>query len=353
MTDFDSFSFADDIVSALPHPAIFLDSHLNVVAANSPAEHLFDRAIAGSALADILPDPEILSLVTGIFSGGAYDECRLSLRLHTTRTYLIAAGRINSQKNGEANALLSLTDISAEIDAEKSRSTFVANVSHELRSPLTSLMGVVETLQGPARDDVAARDRFLTLMQGETERMSRLVGDLLSLAKLESKEHVQPEGRVDIPATLRRIIDVLSEGTTGYRGRVKLTLGENLPSVRGNEDELTEVFQNLIENALKYSDSETPVEVTAQLMSGQLSVSVKDYGEGVSKKHLPRLTERFYRVDKGRSREKGGTGLGLAISKHIINRHRGGLDIQSEIGEGTTMTVNLRLPDPAHSETYE
>lgn len=353
MTDTVSSTFAADIVRALPHPAIFLDSGLRVVAANSLAEHLFDRTIGGCLLSDVLSDPEILTLVSGVVSGGSYDECRLSLRLHTTRTYLIAAGPINSQMGGETNILLTLTDISAEIDAEKSRSTFVANVSHELRSPLTSLMGVVETLQGPARDDVAARDRFLTLMQGETERMSRLVGDLLSLAKLESKEHVQPEGRVDIAVTLRRIIAVLSEGTAGYRDRVNLNLDHELPIVRGNEDELTEVFQNLIENALKYSESETPVEVSARVISGQLSVSVQDYGDGISQKHLPRLTERFYRVDKGRSREKGGTGLGLAISKHIINRHRGKLDIESEIGEGTTMTVSLRLPEPAQSEVHE
>jgi len=350
MSIFDSQTYARDIVYALPHPALMLDSGLSIVAANAQAEHLFDHILVGSKVTAALPETEIISMLDSVQSSGTKDDCRLSLNLRTTRTYLAAAGPVRTADGGASNILLTLTDISAEIDAEKSRSTFVANVSHELRSPLTSLMGVVETLQGPARDDVEARDRFLTLMQGETERMSRLVGDLLSLAKLESKEHVQPEGQVDIAVTLRRIIAVLSEGTAGYKDRVTLELDEAIPAVRGNEDELTEVFQNLIENALKYSDSNTPVEVNASARSGQLVVNVVDYGEGISQKHLPRLTERFYRVDKGRSREKGGTGLGLAISKHIINRHRGALDIQSEVGKGTTMTVSLRLPSTPNGE---
>ena len=222
----------------------------------------------------------------------------------------------------------------------------MANVSHELRSPLTALSGVVETLQGPAKNDEKARDRFLSLMQGETDRMIRLVGDLLSLSKLESKEHVLPVDRVDLKATIKRVIAVLSESMPIYKGRVDFTVPETDIVISGDRDELTEVFQNLIENALKYSppDSKVAVDITPEEdRPSKVSVMVKDQGDGIAKEHLPRLTERFYRVDKGRSREIGGTGLGLAIVKHILNRHRARLTIDSELGVGTQVRVMFNL----------
>ena len=202
-------------------------------------------------------------------------------------------------------------------------------------------MGIVETLQGPAHDDVAARDNFLSLMQGETERMSRLVGDLLSLSKLEAKEHLPPDGQVDIPKLLRRIMTVLSESKAEYKNRIVLDVPKNLPLITGDPDELTEVFQNLIENALKYSEPKTKVDVCVTQSQNKITITIKDQGEGIAPEHLPRLTERFYRVDKGRSRETGGTGLGLAITKHILNRHRGRLSIKSKIGVGSSVSVIL------------
>lgn len=327
------------IVDALPHPALVLDFQYKIQCANSAAEKLFEADLLGVDFVRIIRQPGAIECLSKSVQSGTLKSCDLVLHLKTPRTYRASAASLAGANT--QSILFTLLDISAEIDAEKSRSTFVANVSHELRSPLTSLMGIVETLQGPARDDVKARDNFLDLMHGETQRMSRLVGDLLSLSKLEAKEHVPPKGQVDIPKLIRRVIAVLNESNPDYKNRVTLTAPTVVPFITGDRDELTEVFQNLIENALKYSEPETPVAVDVLQTGGTVNISITDKGEGIAPEHLPRLTERFYRVDKGRSREAGGTGLGLAITKHILNRHRGRLSIESEIGVGSLVSVTL------------
>lgn len=327
------------IVNALPHPALIMGLDYKIACANSAAEILFDAELTGMDFVRVLRQPGAIECLNKTVKTGKLKTCDLVLHLQTPRTYKASAAALTGL--GTDCILFTLIDISAEIDAEKSRSTFVANVSHELRSPLTSLMGIVETLQGPARDDVKARDNFLGLMHGETQRMSRLVGDLLSLSKLEATEHLSPKGKVDIPRLIRRIVAVLSESKSDYKNRVVLNALGDLPTITGDRDELTEVFQNLIENALKYSEPETPVEVQVFQVKDTIKVTIKDKGEGIAPEHLPRLTERFYRVDKGRSRETGGTGLGLAISKHILIRHRGRLSIESEINVGSVVSVVL------------
>lgn len=327
------------IVNALPHPALILGFDYKIKSANEAAKQLFDTDLAGLDFMRILRQPNAIECLSRAVKTGELKTCDLVLHLQTPRTYKASAATLIGF--GENYILFTLLDVSAEIDAEKSRSTFVANVSHELRSPLTSLMGIVETLQGPARDDVAARDNFLSLMQGETERMSRLVGDLLSLSKLEAKEHLPPGGQVDIPILLRRIMIVLSESKAAYKDRVVLKAPNDLPLITGDPDELTEVFQNLIENALKYSEPKSIVAVNVVHAADKITITINDKGEGIAPEHIPRLTERFYRVDKGRSREAGGTGLGLAITKHILNRHRARLSIKSKIGVGSSVSVTL------------
>ena len=327
------------IVDALPHPALILNFEFKIQCANSAAASLFDADLTGMDFVRVLRQPGAIECLSKAAQTNKLKTCDLVLHLQTPRTYKASAAPLVGL--GTDCILFTLIDISAEIDAEKSRSTFVANVSHELRSPLTSLMGIVETLQGPARNDVKARDNFLNLMHGETQRMSRLVGDLLSLSKLEAKEHLPPEGEVDIPRLIRRIIAVLSESKPDYKNRVVLEAPDDLSNIIGDRDELTEVFQNLIENALKYSEPKTPVNVNILQTDTTIKITIADQGEGIAPEHLPRLTERFYRVDKGRSRETGGTGLGLAITKHILNRHRGRLSIESKIGVGSVVSVTL------------
>ena len=215
---------------------------------------------------------------------------------------------------------------------------------------MTSLVGFIETLRGPARDDEEARDKFLGIMQDQSDRMLRLLQDLLSLSRIEMDEHTRPKGRIDVAHIIGSVTDMLAFKARSRGMRFELDLAPTLPRVQGDEDQLTQVFQNLIENAIKYGDKDTSVRISAEKRGdGRLAVSVTDHGRGIPKTHLPRLTERFYRVDAARSREMGGTGLGLAIVKHIVNRHRGRLVIDSVEGQGSTFTVIL----PITGETAE
>jgi two-component system phosphate regulon sensor histidine kinase PhoR len=258
----------------------------------------------------------------------------------------------------DAVAVLTLHDITQLKRAEQMRGDFIANASHELRTPLTTLTGFIDTLRGPAREDAEARERFLAIMHEQAARMIRLVEDLLSLSRIELNEHVMPQGRVALGPLLRHLADTL-ELRAGERDmRIRLDLPPDLPEVLGDRDELAQVFQNLVDNGIKYGRSGSEITVAAAAIgvrssyssdagdSPFVSVAVRDCGEGIAREHLPRLTERFYRVDTARSREMGGTGLGLAIVKHILNRHRGFLDIESTPGTGSVFTVFLR-PHPA------
>lgn len=245
-------------------------------------------------------------------------------------------------------ALVSIIDNSGVEHAEQMRRDFVANVSHELRTPLTALMGFIETLRGPARDDPAARDRFLSIMEAEATRMNRLVADLLSLSRVESEERRRPAQQIDLALLLRGVVAAMTPA--GAQAGVDLLLHGAAGEVQlpGDPDQLVQVFQNLVENAVKYGGSGGQVILNLHhiphepvLRGPGWSVTVEDQGEGIDPLHLPRLTERFYRVDTHRSREQGGTGLGLAIVKHIVSRHRGRLRIESEQGQGSRFTVIL------------
>jgi two-component system phosphate regulon sensor histidine kinase PhoR len=227
------------------------------------------------------------------------------------------------------------------------RADFVAYASHELRTPLASLSGFVETLQGSAKSDPVARDRFLDIMAEQARRMSRLIDDLLSLSRVELNEHLHPQNVIDLVPIVGHVCDTLSP-LARERG-VDLVVNrtaDQLP-VLGERDELIRLFENLVENALKYGASGKRVEVTMGMTqsgeSGEAVVAVRDFGPGIAPEHLPRLTERFYRVDVETSRAAGGTGLGLAIVKHIVARHRGRLAIESETGEGAVFTVGIPL----------
>jgi two-component system phosphate regulon sensor histidine kinase PhoR len=256
--------------------------------------------------------------------------------------------------------LLSLHDITTIKRSEQQRADFVANASHELRTPLASLTGFIETLRGPARDDVPARERFLGIMHDQASRMARLVDDLLSLSRIELDEHTPPSQRVDMVRCVRAVIAALELKAAARRVRLRLVAAEAVPTVAGDGDQLTQVMQNLISNAVKYTREQTEITITLESVEApaagaalvpaaagrrpprpMVAITVADQGEGIERIHLPRLTERFYRVDPARSRALGGTGLGLAIVKHIINRHRGRLTIDSEPGRGSTFTVTL------------
>jgi two-component system, OmpR family, phosphate regulon sensor histidine kinase PhoR len=229
------------------------------------------------------------------------------------------------------------------------RADFVANVSHELRTPLASLIGFIETLQGPAADDKPAQQRFLAIMAEQGARMNRLIDDLLSLSRIELTEHQPPSDWLDLRQLVPRVAAGFEPRLAERSVRLALRLDEDLPDLQADSDQIAQVLQNLMDNAVKYGrEGGTMAVAVARAAPGArwparlgVLISVTDDGGGIPRQHLPRLTERFYRVDKGRSRAVGGTGLGLAIVKHIVNRHRGQLVIDSEEGKGTTVSVWL------------
>ncbi|HEX7876639.1 MAG TPA: ATP-binding protein [Sphingobium sp.] len=248
----------------------------------------------------------------------------------------------------QARRLVHLADHSDAHAAERMRVDFVANASHELRTPLAGILGFIETLADPDLGrDVETRQRFLKIMDGEARRMQRLIDELISLSRIEAEKYRAPDSAVDLCALMTEVVDVFRT-SHGERGRdVEMEVAPGLPPVQGDPAQLSQLLHNLIGNSVKYGRPGTPIRVTlAEGPSGMSRIAVADEGEGIAPNHLPRLTERFYRVDSGRSRAMGGTGLGLAIVKHIVERHRGRLDIASAPGQGTTVSILL----PRHAD---
>ena len=243
---------------------------------------------------------------------------------------------------GKTLALLELHEVTEAHRVERMRVNFIANASHELRTPLTSLAGFIETLQGPARNDAAAREKFLSIMGEQTRRMARLVDDLLSLSRIELNEHLRPQTQVNLTPIVRRIVDALEPLASGAGASISIEAPPEA-NVLGSADELERVVENLVENAIKYGARETGaalrVDVSIREISGDIELAVADNGPGIASEHLPRITERFYRVDAPASRARGGTGLGLAIVKHIAMRHRARLHVESQPGVGSTFKL--------------
>ena len=347
------------ILHVLPDPVLLIDAEKQILAANIAAKNLLGNQLEGRALALALRHPDVLDAVDEVLNGAEQRQIRISLLDSVRRSFDIQIASLTGTAQYEADAVLIMHDMTAEHNAEQMRADFVANVSHELRSPLSSLVGFIETLRGPARDDESARDRFLEIMDGESKRMARLIDDLLSLSRVEANEHILPEGQVDLEQLLAEIVDTLAARASERKITIEQPKNHVHIFATGNRDELTEVFHNLIDNAVKYCPENTRVRINVEevdripdLGGTGIMVTVSDEGDGIPAEHLPRLTERFYRVDKGRSRTMGGTGLGLAIVKHIVNRHRGRLTVDSTLGKGTEFKVFLpREPKTASSET--
>jgi len=336
------------MVDAIPDPILLLDYQRRIVRTNAAARDLFGAPIVDRVVDTVLRDPNVLEAVDEVLSGRPSATAQLAVPGAIERFFDVRVARLGPGNTEGVAALLALYDVTAIRRAEQMRADFVANVSHELRTPLATLLGFTETLRGPARDDAAARDRFLGIMHDQASRMSRLVRDLLSLSRIEETEHTPPTAEVRLGAILGSVVDGLMLQARAKDVAVAVDIEQDLPSVIGDSDQLTQVFQNLVDNAIKYGRPHTKVRIAAQRTQKAgdgttplVAISVADEGEGIPREHLPRLTERFYRVDAGRSRQLGGTGLGLAIVKHIINRHRGTLTIDSEVGRGTTFTVYL------------
>jgi two-component system phosphate regulon sensor histidine kinase PhoR len=299
----------------------------------------------GYPLSYALRAPVILDAVAAP-PPGATVSVEYRTRVPTERTFdvQITALSLGGEGEGEAEergVMLFFRDLTDARQLERMRVDFIANVSHELRTPLASLIGFIETLQGPARDDAASRERFLDIMRDQAWRMTRLIDDLLSLSRIELREHVAPSHPVDLRLVVMQMLDTLRPMGRERGVEIALECPPESAMVLGDGDELSRVVENLVENAVKYGESGKRVDVAVARRGGEIELSVRDYGPGVAPEHVPRLTERFYRVDVAESRGKGGTGLGLAIVKHIVGRHRGRLAIESEPGQGAIFRVLL------------
>jgi len=348
------------ILNALPDPVVLLDAKRMVVACNQSATDTLGERLRDNDLSQSLRHPEALDAVGEVLAGADHRSILIELPVPVPRSYELHIVGLSLKSKGSPKAILVLHDITSAKAAEQMRADFVANVSHELRSPLSSLHGFIETLKGAAREDEHARERFLDIMEDEAGRMSRLIRDLLSLSRVEAEEHMLPEGRVDIGQILKQVSDTLSIRAKEKSVGISLSLANDLPPVPGDADELQEVFHNLVDNAIKYGREEGTVRITVDAVERipdiggpGFRIDIGDEGDGIEAEHLPRLTERFYRIDKGRSREMGGTGLGLAIVKHIVSRHRGRLMIDSSVGVGTTFSVFLPRLDERHKSVTE
>jgi two-component system, OmpR family, phosphate regulon sensor histidine kinase PhoR len=329
------------MLGGIPLPGLVVGPEDRIEAANALAFGVFGDGIVGRHPAMAIRNPALLQAIADTAATGGTRQVRVALsRDSRDETFLVSVSAL-----ADRFVLCLFRDVSDEERAGQMRRDFVANVSHELRTPLTALMGFIETLRHAARDDPAARDRFLTIMEQEAGRMNRLVQDLLHLSRVEAEERVRPRERIDLGDVLRSTIDSLQPLAESSAARIEVSGAEAALEMPGDADQLTQVFANLVENAVKYGAAGQAVRVTVtreeSIRGPAIRVDVADQGEGIDPVHLPRLTERFYRVDTHRSREKGGTGLGLAIVKHIVNRHRGWLKIESAPGEGSTFSVIL------------
>jgi two-component system, OmpR family, phosphate regulon sensor histidine kinase PhoR len=337
-----------DILDRLPDPVILLNRGRVIVSVNRSARELFGIGMPGRDLALSLRHPAVLAGVESVFTGVPELTEEIALPVPIQRTFTMHVSRVAEIEDAGPAVILVLHDETRAKRAEQSRADFVANASHELRSPLSALIGFIETLRGPARSDAEARERFLEIMRAEALRMARLIEDLLSLSRVEINEHVPPRTRIGIADVLENTANTLDMRAADKDMTIVVDCPGDLPMVVGDRDQLSQVFHNLLDNAVKYGRRETPIHVTARAVDAMpgssvpgVAVAITDQGDGIGQVHLPRITERFYRADEGRSRKMGGTGLGLAIVKHIISRHRGQLKIVSRPGEGSTFTVYL------------
>ena len=326
------------LLDTLPLPFLLLDAQARVVFCSADARALLVRDATGQHIATVFRAPGVLAAVDRALAEGV-DETIEFTALRPRKRQLRATVRA---LKGEARVVLALQDVSQVHRLDAMRMDFVANASHELRTPLAAISGMVETLQGPARDDAANRDRFLGIIAREGARMARLVDDLLSLSRIELQANIAPTARQDLRPLIAEAVGATATLAAENGNAIRVDLGDGPLVVRGDRDELVQVFLNLISNAIKYGGGDRPIDILrADQPEGWIGVTVRDRGEGVEPFLVPRLTERFFRVNKRESVSRGGTGLGLAIVKHILTRHGGELRIVSTVGEGSSFTVRI------------
>ncbi len=346
------------LVDTLPDILIMTNNDKVIVRTNRAARNVFGQNLAGRAIHDVVGSDKLLHAIDDVIED--YHGQKVEFYLESVaRDFQATVERFPIPSASRVSIIITLNDITQQKHIQRMRADFVANASHEIRTPLASIIGFIETLRGPAKDDAHAREDFLKVMAEQAERMSKLVNDLLSLSKIEMNAHNVPTGRVDMARLLKSEKQHFDWPAQQKRIQIRMQIHDHLPLVKGDEGELAQVVRNLLGNAVKYAYADTEVSVTLRAtsdlpkdpalrgLSRAICFSVQDKGEGIPKDHIPRLTERFYRVDSARTRKVGGTGLGLAIVKHVLNRHHGLLTIESDVGVGSIFTAYL----PIYEET--
>ncbi len=332
---------AQSLAAAVSDPLIIFDAAGTAVHVNDAARSAFGAIAPGLSLLMKFRAPEMQSAIERVRIGASASEVVDYIeRVPIERVYRVTASAIG---RGTGLFVVVFKDQSETRRIDRMRADFIANASHELRTPLASISGFVETLRGPAKGDAAARDHFLQIMQNQTQRMARLIDDLLSLSRLEMKPYLPPGATVDVGQIVQSVIDSLSPLAKESGVVIERTFGDEPVEARGDRDELFQVFENLLENACKYGQSGGRVVVSIEKTNApgpEVAVTIRDFGPGIPEEHIPRVTERFYRIDDNGRAQKG-TGLGLSIVKHILTRHNARLTIKSTVGEGAAFTVHL------------
>ena len=365
-------------LEGLPDPVLIVDggaaeelSARRILFANAAARDLLKASGRGEPLVAALRDPAALEAVDGALYGGVAHEAAYEPAGPQERFWRISASPLAVEAGSARQAVVRFRDETDALRMERMRADFLANAGHELKTPLASLQGFIETLKGHARDDERARDRFLDIMAAQTARMSRMIADLLALSRIELAEHISPSGRADVALAAGDVIDALAPLLTDLDAQIDLSVRTRPALIVGDRDQVIQVIQNLTENAVRYSPPGRRVELVVEgglgLTEAQaptrretsrltlltpdreadaryVVVRVIDQGHGLARDQLPRLTERFYRVEGQKSGQSPGTGLGLSIVKHIVNRHRGGMMVESQPDVGTTFTVYFPMP---------
>lgn len=337
-----------DLIETIGVSVLIFNNSLTLECFNESAKKLIPDLKEKSAAEAIFNSKRISSQILDCLKTGKTEFRRI--RYKTNEGTEVAVNIKLLELEGDNLAIVTLNDLSPLSEAKMIRSDFVSNVSHEIRSPLTSIIGFVETLQGPAGDDINKREKFLEIISKEASRMTNLVSDLLSLSLVEAKEKRKVKGRVNPEEIVRLAFESLKPEAKKKGKEIKIKLAKDIPEIPGHHDNLLRVLINLIENSINYSRDKSVITISmkriseeAEFLTPGVKITVSDKSDGISPEEIPRLTERFYRVDRSRSRDMGGTGLGLAIAKHILVRHRGKLSIDSVLGKGSDFSIYLPL----------
>ena len=338
--------FAD----AMAMPIIIIDARAIVQHVSTLARKSFPKLEGGMPVSFSLRHPDLLAAIEACRQTKSMQTIELRLPIPNETWFQVSLAPVSTYDLPGAGPaaeriILTLMDTTERRRIDTMRADFVANASHELRTPLTSLIGFIETLQGSAANDAEARTKFLGIMRAQAARMSHLINDLLSLSRIELHQHVQPTTPIDLSVLLREIVEGIQPLADEAKLALRLDISQENAQIVGDRNELYEVFENLIDNAIKYGSNGAHVDISLAAahtnQGASYVVRIADHGPGISSEHVPRLTERFYRVDAETSRQKKGTGLGLAIVKHIVSRHKGLMAIRSELGAGTTVEISL------------